>query len=199
MCLYELGLLVSQVIQIPGLLNASSAAKQDLGNLYCDLVQLAASISFHYRQRLNGLTGSLASTIKFDAVFGRQVENIFTSKNQLCDRMWKQRLGNKHYVLSLQQVRQRLNPVTTVNFRGALYSELAEDLERAEDTCEWIKHDLAQFLRSSDKILAVSGPAGCGKTVLADWIEERLRRPLDHKSYTVLTYNFRQSPFIPID
>jgi len=191
MCLYELGLLVSQVMQIPGLFSTSAAVKQDLGNLYCDLVQLAGSISFYYRQRLNGLSNEHAS-IKFDAVFGKQVENIFVAKNKLYDRMWKQRLGNKHYAMSIHTVQHKLNPVSSGTFRGALYSELAEDLERAEDTCEWIKHDLAEFLRSSDKILGVTGPAGCGKTVLADWIEERLRRPLDHKSYTVLAYNFRE-------
>ncbi len=148
-------------------------------------MHLVGRISVHYRRRINVLTPHSATTVNFDASFGKDVEKIWKKKADLCNRMWTLKLGKKSRVVSLNTIRHKLQPADST-FRGALYSELAEDLERAEDTCEWIKHDLADFLRGNEKVLTVTGPVGCGKTELADWVEERLQRPLDHARYTVL-------------
>ncbi|CAK7222529.1 hypothetical protein SCUCBS95973_004872 [Sporothrix curviconia] len=190
MTLYELGLLVSQVTQIPGIFESTKEVKVDISKLYSQLVGLAGSISVHYRNHIFdlGLHHQLV-TLNLNDLFGRQIDSIWASKKELYARIWNQGLGKRHFALSLSDLRNRLNPESEA-FRHALYAEMAEDLERAEDTCEWIKSDLVDFLQSKEKILAVTGAPGSGKTVLADWIEERLQRPLHNTTYSVLLYTF---------
>jgi len=191
MALYELGLLMAQLKLMPSIFSSSSAIKEDLGNLYGDLVSLVGNISTLYRQRMNGMGSGSTTSVRFDAEFGKDFEDIWDRKTELLDRIWMSKLGNKRYPISLSGLRDRLNPIQS-SFRGALFAELAEDLERAEDTCEWIKYDLAEFFERDEKVLTITGPPGCGKSVLADWVEERLQRPLDRKVYTVLSYFFRE-------
>ncbi|EPE09363.1 nacht domain protein [Ophiostoma piceae UAMH 11346] len=190
MTLYELGLLVSQITQIPGIFDSTKDVKVDISRLYSELVGLAGCISVHYRNHIFNLGHQhQAITLNLNDLFGSDIDTIWASKTALYDRIWKQSLGKKHLVLSLGELRHRLNPQSEA-FRHALYAELAEDLERAEDTCEWVKSDLVDFLQSNEKILTVSGAPGSGKTVLADWIEERLQRPLNNTTYSVLLYTF---------
>lgn len=193
MTLYELGLLVSQITQIPGIFESTKEVKVDISRLYSELVGLAGSISVHYRNHIFNLgPAHQVVTLNLNDLFGADIDAIWASKTALYDRIWKQNLshsGKKHLALSLSELRHRLNPQSEA-FRHALYSELAEDLERAEDTCEWVKSDLVDYLQSNEKILTVSGAPGSGKTVLADWIEERLQRPLNNTTYSVLLYTF---------
>ncbi|CAK7245405.1 MAG: hypothetical protein STHCBS139747_006986 [Sporothrix thermara] len=190
MTLYELGLLVSQITQIPGIFESTKEVKVDISKLYSQLVSLAGSISVHYRNHLFNLgPHQQLVTLNLNDLFGRQIDNIWDSKKELYARIWSQGLGKRQFALSLADLRHRLNPESEA-FRHALYAEMAEDLERAEDTCEWVKSDLVDFLQSEEKIFTVTGAPGSGKTVLADWIEERLQRPLRHTTYSVLLYTF---------
>ncbi|CAK7211371.1 hypothetical protein SBRCBS47491_001102 [Sporothrix bragantina] len=190
MTLYELGLLVSQVTQIPGIFESTKEVKVDISRLYSQLVGLAGSISVHYRNHIFDLgPHHQLVTLNLNDLFGRQIDDIWDSKKKLYARIWSQSLGKRHFALSLGDLRHRLNPESEA-FRHALYAEMAEDLERAEDTCEWVKSDLVDFLQSNEKILTVTGAPGSGKTVLADWIEERLQRPLHNTTYSVLLYTF---------
>ncbi|ERT03366.1 hypothetical protein HMPREF1624_01679 [Sporothrix schenckii ATCC 58251] len=190
MTLYELGLLVSQITQIPGIFDSTKEIKASISKLYSELVGLAGSISVHYRNHVCNLGQQHQSvTLNLNDLFGGDIDSIWASKTALYDWIWLQSLGKKQYALSLSELRNRLNPESEA-FRHALYAELAEDLERAEDTCEWIKSDLVEYLQSKEKILAVTGAPGSGKTVLADWIEERLQRPLNNATYSVLLYTF---------
>ncbi|OAA58461.1 nacht domain containing protein [Niveomyces insectorum RCEF 264] len=190
MTLYELGLLVSQITQIPGIFESTKDAKTDIGQLYSKLVGLAGGISAHYRKHVFNLgRRHHAITLNLDELFGSEIDAIWATKAALYERIWCQNLGKRKVSLELSDLRHRLNPESEA-FRHALYAELAEDLERAEDTCEWIKNDLVDFFQSKEKVLFVSGAPGSGKTVLADWIEERLQRPLHNTTYSVLLYTF---------
>ncbi|KAL1910529.1 hypothetical protein Sste5344_003783 [Sporothrix stenoceras] len=190
MTLYELGLLVSQITQIPGIFESTKEIKASISNLYSELVGLAGCISVHYRNHIFNLGPQHQTvTLNLNDLFGGDIDSIWASKTALYDRIWSQSLGKKHFPLTLAELRHRLNPESEA-FRHALYAELAEDLERAEDTCEWVKSDLVEYLQSNEKILIVTGAPGSGKTVLADWIEERLQRPLNNTTYSVLLYTF---------
>lgn len=193
MTLYELGLLVSQVTQIPGIFESTKEVKVDISRLYSELVGLAGNISVHFRNHIFNLGSQHQMvTLNLNDLFGGDIDAIWASKTALYDRIWSQSLGKKHFAVTLADLRHRLNPESEA-FRFALYAELAEDLERAEDTCEWVKSDLVEFLQSNEKVLTVTGAPGSGKTVLADWIEERLQRPLHNTTYSVLLYTFRKT------
>jgi Cdc6-like AAA superfamily ATPase len=63
---------------------------------------------------------------------------------------------------------------------------------RAEYTCEWFQRHLLDFSRGKMDVLLVTGPEGCGKTVLSGWIVERLQRPLAKKNFVTLQYSIRK-------
>ncbi|CAD0108605.1 unnamed protein product [Aureobasidium uvarum] len=59
-----------------------------------------------------------------------------------------------------------------------------------EYTCEWFQQDLLNFTRGDKQILAITGPPGCGKSVLSSWIEERLQRRLGQKTHSTVIFSF---------
>ena len=68
---------------------------------------------------------------------------------------------------------------------------------RQEDTCEWYEQHLLSFSQSDDSLFLVTGKDGCGKTVLSEWIVERLQRTLGRKSYDVLSLELGKNSAAP--
>ncbi|KAK7432232.1 hypothetical protein QQZ08_001177 [Neonectria magnoliae] len=190
MALYELAMLLSNISQIQDLEYMPRHIKESAAHIFCDLVQLVGHIASHYRQRISGLEAGASIKISFDSVFGNQIDRVWQAKNALYDNIWDFKLGSKGSPSDLQWLREKLQPSFGPSVRNTLYDEVLEQLDRSEDTCSWIKDTLVQFFHSNDQVLSVTGPPGVGKTVLAEWVQERLARPLDHRSYAVLTYNF---------
>ncbi|KAF5027824.1 hypothetical protein F66182_51 [Fusarium sp. NRRL 66182] len=188
--LYELAMLLSTVSRIHELEYMSAAIKEAAAHILCELVQLVGCIASHYKQRISSLKPGASVTISFDAAFGKHIDDIWQAKDDLCDRVWRYSLGNRTFSLSLKSVRQQLQPSAGASVRNTLYDEVYEHLDRSEDTCNWIKGQLTSFLSSKEKSFSIVGEGGVGKSVLAEWVQERLARPLDYKSYSVLAYNF---------
>jgi Tfp pilus assembly pilus retraction ATPase PilT len=78
------------------------------------------------------------------------------------------------------------DPVLT-NVAAGL-SLLAHD--REELTCLWVAPHLTRFLRSQDRVLAISGKPGSGKSITSSVIVDYLQRPISGVHYNAL--------FIPI-
>lgn len=116
--------------------------------------------------------------------------SIWKRRDHLTSRLWSIKLSSRSYrqSISLDSIRRRLKSDRSA--KGAFYDQVAESLKRAEDTCEWLKTPLVEFFRGNEKALTITGESGCGKTVLAGWVKERLQRPLDHVQYSTLTYHF---------
>ncbi|KAM0430428.1 hypothetical protein ACHAPT_005774 [Fusarium lateritium] len=190
MALYELAMLLSGVARIHELEYMPTPIREAAVNIFCDLVYLVGSVASHYKQRISSLKAGASMSISLDAAFGKQIDEIWQAKDTLCDRVWSYKLGNRGFAISLKSVRRRLQPSAKPSVRNALYDEVYEHLDRSEDTCNWIKERLVHFLGSNDKFLNITGSAGRGKSVLAEWVGERLARPLDHRFYSVLSYNF---------
>ncbi|KAH6993100.1 hypothetical protein EDB82DRAFT_428505 [Fusarium venenatum] len=187
---YELAMLLSTVSRIPKLEYMPTSIKESAAHILCELVHLVGRIASHYKQKVDSLRVGEGITISFDAAFGQLIDSIWKAKEDLCDRVWRHSLDHKSFSISLKSVRQRLEPSSGSSVRNTLYDEVYEHLDRSEDTCHWIKDQLTSFLNSKDKSLNLWGEAGVGKSVLAEWVQERLARPFDYKSYTVLSYNF---------
>lgn len=101
--------------------------------------------------------------------------------------MWEVKLGKDSD--GVESVRQKLNGRHSAH--TSFYSQV-NNTRRAEDTCEWLKSYLIDFLASEEKTFTITGPAGCGKTMLARWVRERLQRPLNDEEYFTLYYTFRE-------
>ncbi|KEY74817.1 hypothetical protein S7711_06504 [Stachybotrys chartarum IBT 7711] len=188
--LYELAMLLSTVGHLRDLEQLPPKIKEHAADIFCDLVDLTGHIAVHYRQKITTLRAGRSVSIDFDATFGKQISDIWNSKQVLHDEIWAHKLGRRRFTISIKSLRDKLQPSVETSVRSTLYDEVSDSLERSEDTCHWIKHELVQFLQSNDQVLKVTGPAGSGKTILAEWVQERLSRPLDHKAYTVLDFNF---------
>ncbi|KAH7159579.1 hypothetical protein B0J13DRAFT_465653 [Dactylonectria estremocensis] len=188
--LYELAMLLSNIDHIRDLVQMPLHIRKNSANIFCDLVELVNSIAVYYHQRVSHLAPGETTTISFDAVFGRQIDDVWQSKNALCENVWIHRLGDREADKGLRWLCEKLQPSFGPSVRNTLYDEVLEQLDRSEDTCTWFKEHLVQFFDSKERVLSVNGPSGVGKTVLTEWVQERLARPLDHKSYAVLTYNF---------
>lgn len=190
--LYELAILITNVSQIQDIFYASQEVKESLAHLYCDLVDLVGRISILYREKISSLGQNTHKSvvINFETEFGQHVSGIWRRRDSIIAKMWSLKLGNRTDSLGVDAVRRRLQNDRSAT--GAFYDQVSENVKRAEDTCEWVKTPLVNFLRGKEKALTITGEAGSGKTVLAGWMKERLQRPLDHTQYTTLTYSFRK-------
>ncbi|KAK3390788.1 hypothetical protein B0H63DRAFT_410784 [Podospora didyma] len=186
--LYELAILISHVTQIHEIFRVSTEVKEIVAHLYCDLVELVGNITTVYRKKISNLSPGESLTLNFEAAFGKAMASIFKRRDSAVAKIWSLKLGNRASHLNLESIRRRLKQDRSV--AGAFYDQVAESLRRADDTCEWLKAPMIEFFRSSDKALTITGDSGTGKTVLAEWMEERLQRPLDHTQYSTLTYTF---------
>ncbi|KAI9692307.1 MAG: hypothetical protein M1822_006538 [Bathelium mastoideum] len=187
--LYEFGFLVSQSLQNRSLFTASREIQDDLSDIFKSLVELVGDIAVHYRTRLNSMSSHQTVSIDFNAVFGKSVDRIWIKKQHLFNHLWSSKLGNKRYAYSIEQIRHKLSPVDE-SARALLSGRLADKAERTEGTCEWIQGDLLDFLRSKEKTFTITGASGHGKSMLAAWIKDRLRRTLGRVSYETLSHTF---------
>lgn len=64
---------------------------------------------------------------------------------------------------------------------------------QAEFTCLWFQKPLSTFAQSEGRVMAVTGQAGSGKSVLAASIAERLQRALGRKNFSTLFYAISKS------
>jgi hypothetical protein len=188
--LYELAMLLSNVGQLRDLEHMSAPIKENAAHIFCDLVSLTGDIAVHYSQKIAGLKAGLSVAIDFDHSFGNQITDIWRAKQALYDQIWAYKLGRKRFSITIESLRDRLSSSAEASVRSTLYDEVADSLERSEDTCHWVKHQLTQFLHSNDQVLSVTGPAGSGKSMLAEWVQERLSRPLDHQNYVTIDHTF---------
>ena len=188
--LSEFGFLVSHFLQKRELFDATRDIKEDLSDVFESLVHLVGDVAIYYRTRISRMSGTQPVSIDFSAAFGKSVDAVWRKKEHLWNHLWSSKLGKKRYTLSIEQLRHKLSP-DDHSAQALLFAGLANKAERAEGTCEWIQGDLLDFLRSSsDKTLSITGASGCGKSMLAAWIKDRLQRTLGRVSYETLSYTF---------
>ncbi|OHF00475.1 hypothetical protein CORC01_04225 [Colletotrichum orchidophilum] len=186
--LYELGLLLGHAIRLNGMFTASDAIRSELSRIFDSMLKLVGDVAIYYRSRINSIySGSV--TIDFDAQFGSQITRIWTQRENLFNHMWQYKLGSKNRRLDITTLRRHLLP-TRESAKSHVYGRVADRKLRVDGTCEWLSHDLHDFLSSDDKIFTVTGGEGCGKSMLAAWVRERLERPINRVQYETISYTF---------
>ena len=128
-------------------------------------------------------------SVDFNGAFGRSIDRIWSKREHLSNHLWNFTLRHKHFSLSIESLRHKLSPVDQ-SAKALIYGRLADKAERATGTCEWIQSHLLDFLRSNEDIFTITGAVGCGKSMLAGWIKDRLQKPLGRKSYDTISYTF---------
>lgn len=179
---YRLGLSISSLLRESTLLVANRKIRSEVGQAFNNLLLLVREVSLYYSARLH----SSAHDISFDfnGLFGGQIAAFHQRRNHIIDAMWEHSLGNEA-VVEVRALRKWLGPNDS-NLQRLLKVDETAPGDRSEYTCEWFQSHLLSYTRSKKDVLAVHGPAGCGKSVLGSWILERLQRPIGRKAYLVL-------------
>ena len=165
------------------LLTANRQIRSEVGQAFNTLLHLVREASLYYVIRLRTPTRQISSD--FNEIFGEQVTAFHRRKNHIIDAMWQHSLGDEA-TTQIRTLRKWLGPRDST-LQKFLKSDCMAPGDRNEFTCEWFQSHLLAFSRSKNDVLAIHGSAGCGKSVLSNWIVERLQRPLGRKVYVTLS------------
>ncbi|RYP75455.1 hypothetical protein DL771_002340 [Monosporascus sp. 5C6A] len=188
--LYELGQILDDLLPLRDLYVSTESIARGIGDLLNHIVRLVGDIAVVYRRQINRLSAN-SSTIDFNAKFGKQIETIWQKRQDVLNSVWTFKLGSKYSDTDVTSLYQNLEFATT-HITSRIYGRIASRRARAERTCEWFEDDLIDFIDSDDSVLAVTGSAGCGKSMLAAWVRERLERPIGYsqQKYETIGYSF---------
>ncbi|KAI1455320.1 hypothetical protein F4805DRAFT_275192 [Annulohypoxylon moriforme] len=188
--LYELGQLLANTLELRSLFVLSEGIAQALGEVINGLVHLLGDIAIFYHQRISRLSTNTV-TIDFDREFGRQLEDICSKREHLIYTIWAYKLGPSHNAGDVASLHRELGSTYT-HVKSYLYGRTQEKKRRVEGTCEWLEDELIEFLEKDENILAITGSAGCGKSMLASWVRDQLERPVGHldQKHRTLSYTF---------
>ncbi|KAK0662844.1 hypothetical protein DIS24_g1763 [Lasiodiplodia hormozganensis] len=178
----DAGLMFAHFSENKELFATSPDLRQSLEGVYADLVSLVVDVSLHYA---NG--GGIS---EFDARFAHRAEMLFSYKESIIEAFWREQLQALHgreVMAEIEEIRRFLSPHDTV-VRGLLSRQSKSRSHYVEYTCEWFDHMLQEFTAGDDNVFLITGKPGCGKTVLSQWIMERLRRQQDRASYDVACF-----------
>ncbi|KAI4287738.1 MAG: hypothetical protein L6R35_003004 [Caloplaca aegaea] len=180
---YKLGLSIAFLLRRHALLTASEHLRCEVGYSFNDLLIIVRDVSLYYRVKLLGREQEV--TFDFNSVFGSQISRFNQRRVGIVNAMWEHVLGDEAST-QIQTVRNWIQPGDRTLRKLLIENETAAG-RRDEFTCEWFQSHLLAFTRSQDDVLSLQGRGGCGKSVLASWIVERLQRPLGKKTYDTIS------------
>jgi hypothetical protein len=184
--------LLTDITRIHNLHTPSEAIRYDATKTFNTLVALLGNIAAVYRQKISDLKPGSRAHINFDASFGAQIREIWQSKEALSDAIWKHKLQEADPTITAKQLRWKLQYPYNYSVINKIYEKVEDYHAPSSRTCYWLKEVLSEFFSGEEKLLCLTGENSSGKTFLSRWVEERLARPLNVKSYHVLRYTFRE-------
>ena len=153
-----------------------------MGSLLDELLTLVREVSIHYRMALID-NSSAEVSLDFNKLFGHRMKDFSRRKAHIVETMWG---SGEETATKVRTFRKWLSSPDR-SLQKFFQSRDFAPSPREEYTCEWFQSHLLAFSRSKEDILAISGPAGSGKSTLCGWIIERLQRPLGKKTHEMLT------------
>ncbi|PNP59163.1 hypothetical protein THARTR1_01411 [Trichoderma harzianum] len=188
--LYEFSVLLADITRVHNLHMPSEAIRYDATKTFNTLVALLGNIAAVYRQKISDLKPGSRAHINFDASFGAQIREIWLSKQALSDTIWKHKLQEADPTITVKQLQWKLQYPYNYSVVNRIYEKVDDYHAPPSKTCYWLKEVLSEFFSGEEKLLCLTGENSSGKTFLSRWVEERLARPFNVKSYHVLRYTF---------
>ncbi|KAL6242158.1 hypothetical protein RBB50_011070 [Rhinocladiella similis] len=175
------------------LFNASFDINEQLVLAYADLVTLVSDVSLRFYQAIRSPSGS-DEAIDIYSAFSNTIESFQSRRDKIVESMWKYQLSQENIdmdsLVPFKSLRSWLSIQDSIlKYKWGDHTMLVND--RQQLTCLWAQPYLTRFLNSGKGSLAITGPPGSGKTVLAGTIVDTVQRIHSKNSYTVL--------FIPIN
>lgn len=178
-------------------LGLSPSIIEDITRAFSELLNVVSGVAVGYYSAVHG---SHQSTTKLDIyrTFGSSIDNYRTRVQHCENEIWNLELRGQGYddTAHIETIRDWLAPQDKViEFLSSNHISLAT---RPEDyTCIWFQPHLNQFFKHDEKVLLVEGKSGSGKTTLANWVVNRLQRPVGGRVIPSLNFFFSKSG-IPI-
>lgn len=188
---YQIGLEVAPLLGRDEVLIASPQIMENVSRAFSDMVTIVADVAMAYYGAIHRLSGEETSAkVDIYARFGHHMDNFRTRVRQCAYEIWRyvleRSMEDPEQVLVLQAW---LAPQDTV--LAMLSSDHVNLVSRAEEyTCTWMQPHLNTFFKGEDKCLLVQGKSGCGKTTLANWVVDRLQRPVSRRNISALSFFF---------
>ncbi|KAJ9640689.1 hypothetical protein H2204_003318 [Knufia peltigerae] len=175
------------------LFNASFDINEQLVLAYADLVTLVSDVSLRFYQAIRSSAES-DEAIDIYSDFSNTIESFQSRRDKIVESMWKYQLSQENVdmdnLVAFRSLRSWLSIQDSIlKYKWGDHTMLVND--RQQLTCLWAQPYLTRFLNSGKKSLAITGPPGSGKTVLAGTIVDTVQRIHSKNSYTVL--------FVPIN
>ncbi|KAH8592205.1 hypothetical protein B0O99DRAFT_518287 [Bisporella sp. PMI_857] len=184
---YKLGLSLAFLNSYETRLSLNTHIRKDVGRAFHDIHSLVFNVASYYQRTVRGLSSG-SVRLDFTGLFRENLDRFYARKRSIIDHMWRHALGDseeKDVPKIRKWLDQRSSLLNAISANSYSYQSQYD-----EYTCEWFQRHLVAFTRSSDEVLAITAPAGCGKTILSSWIQERLQRPIDRKAYSTLIFSF---------
>ncbi|GAC75494.1 hypothetical protein PANT_16c00009 [Moesziomyces antarcticus T-34] len=159
-----------------------------LHSLFSRYMSLSADLARHVRSRMNRLSTTSSESIDIGAHFADAIDAIDLDRIRLDRLVWRLALVQHavHPAVATLDILHHLEGKSAPSLKSRLFASLKRQATVEPETCEWFQTPLLGFLRGRDDVLQITGKPGTGKSSLAVWTQERLRRTLGRKSYDVL-------------
>ncbi|KAI1307781.1 hypothetical protein F5Y03DRAFT_383680 [Xylaria venustula] len=185
---YQLGLELSPLLRAENALRLAPSIMEGVARAFSELLNIVSGIAISYYSAVHGSRSS--TRLDIYATFGVAIES-YRSRVQHCEHeIWNFELRSQGYgeAIQIETLQDWLAPQDKVlAFLSSNHISLASRPE--EYTCIWFQSHLNQFFKHDEKVLLVEGPSGSGKTTLANWVVNRLQRPIAGRR-VIPTLNF---------
>lgn len=182
---YSCGLTLGFFLRHHEILHSSEELQLIMATSFTDLLKLVTGIQIDY---VHKQLYTRFSVHGFDERFRLTIDSFFSHGDRFTDTIWATRLQSlaKPGDVSVDLVREFLMPHDTVTRLLAVTRFIRRP--RADYTCEWFSRHLTDFTRSEKGLLLVTGKPATGKTVLSEWVVERLQSLNGRRASEVITY-----------
>ncbi|PQE21552.1 nacht domain protein [Rutstroemia sp. NJR-2017a WRK4] len=182
---YNCGTTLGRFLRHHELIHSVEELQATLTTTYVELLKLVTGITLYYSRRH---LDSFFSVRGFDELFGKSIDEFFFHSDRFVDKIWSLRLkqlagpGDS----LVEAVRDFLTPHDRV-LRILAFNRRTHT-SRVDFTCEWFDRHLTEFSRSGKSVFVVTGAAGVGKTILSEWVVERLESLKNRRATEVIRY-----------
>ena len=171
--LYQMSTSLGFFLQQRHLFSSSVEIQTILAEAFSDLVSFTFNVTLRYKKE------KTVDLSRFDYYFGSIIDSFYSKKESFTSEVWSCALRKlkitTRTTVTIHTIRSWLS-CQDRTLEVFLSDRLGSRVTRYEYTCEWFESTLRDFQRGSESLLWVTGASGCGKSVLAGWILERLRR-----------------------
>ncbi|KAI1121826.1 hypothetical protein F5Y10DRAFT_288019 [Nemania abortiva] len=190
---YQLGLELSPLLRAEHALSLAPSIMEEIDRAFSELLNVVSGIAVGYYSAVNG-THQSQTKLDIYRTFGSSIDN-YRSRVQHCEKeIWNLGLQAQGHgdAAHIETIHEWLAPQDKVlAFLSSNHISLAS---RPEDyTCIWFQPHLNQFFKYDERVLLVEGKSGTGKTTLANWVVNRLQRPVGGRVIPTLSFFFSSS------